>query len=542
MASLGARSVTVTELLLARTGDRRTGLLFEGQRWTWAECVRESTDRAALLGSLRRPGPFHVGVLMDNCPELIFLLGGAALSGAVLVGLNPVRRGEELASDIRRADCQVVLTDSRYAELLDSLDGLDLGAASGRVMDIESAAWHVSLFSHRDRPLPPAASQPDDLLMLRYTAGTGGAPKPVRGTHRALLGPADTLAEQLGLGVEDTTYLALPLCHGITLTAGWLPALATGATVALSRRFSTRAFLSEAHDAGARYAVYSGRALTHILAAAQDTGQDCSLRLLLGCGTPERDVTEFARRFGCRVVDTYWACEDGIVLGYPPDTPPGALGTLPAGVDVLDPDTGTPCPPGAVGELVNTAGTGAFAGYYPGEDTEPGGRFHSRFSSGDLVHRDEHGYCYFAGRADERLWVGDEYVDAGPVERVLLGNPVVGDVAVYPVPDPAGDCVAAAIVLRPDAAFDPARFASFLAAQRDQGDLRPAQLPRLIRLTTRLPQTSGYQLHRRMLATQHWRAADPLWWREGTEPTFVPLRSPAERQRVERRNGQPNTR
>ena len=72
--------------------------------------------------------PPHVGVLLDNVPEYLFLLGGAALAGAVVVGINPTRRGAELARDIRHTDCQVIVTDSSYAQLL---DGLDLGAASG---------------------------------------------------------------------------------------------------------------------------------------------------------------------------------------------------------------------------------------------------------------------------------------------------------------------------------------------------------------------------------------------------------------------------
>ena len=70
---------------------------FEDEQWTWAEHVQISADRAAWLQSIRRDGPFHVGVLMDNVPEFSFLLGAAAFSGAVIVGLNPTRRGAELA-------------------------------------------------------------------------------------------------------------------------------------------------------------------------------------------------------------------------------------------------------------------------------------------------------------------------------------------------------------------------------------------------------------------------------------------------------------
>jgi len=72
MAAPGDSLPTVTDLLLARADDPGTGLVFEDQAWTWAEHVQECADRAALLQSLRRPGPFHIGVLMDNTPEFSF--------------------------------------------------------------------------------------------------------------------------------------------------------------------------------------------------------------------------------------------------------------------------------------------------------------------------------------------------------------------------------------------------------------------------------------------------------------------------------------
>src|SRR6266498_4400620 len=183
MTAPGDPVPTVTELLLARADDANPGLAFDDQRWSWKDHVRECADRAALLRSLRRPGPFHIGVLLDNVPEFSFLLGGAALAGAVLVGLNTTRRGEALVRDIRLADCQVVITDSRYVELL---QGLDTGA---RVLDLDSPAWHVMAYRHQYSALEAAPTKPDDLLMLIFTSGTSGEPKAVRVTHRKVTAP-----------------------------------------------------------------------------------------------------------------------------------------------------------------------------------------------------------------------------------------------------------------------------------------------------------------------------------------------------------------
>ena len=183
MTAPGDPVPTVTELLLARADDANPGLAFEDRRWSWKEHVQECADRAALLRSLRRPGPFHVGVLLDNVPEFSFLLGGAALAGAVLVGLNTSRRGEALVRDIKLADCQVVLTDSRYVELL---QGLNIGA---RVLDIDSAAWHVTAYRHQYSPLEVGArdaGRPADAdLHVRHQRRAEGGPVHPRQDHRA---------------------------------------------------------------------------------------------------------------------------------------------------------------------------------------------------------------------------------------------------------------------------------------------------------------------------------------------------------------------
>ena len=89
---------TIAELLLARADDDNTALLFENQRWSWRELVQEAATRSAILRQLRpRDRPWHVGVLLENTPEYIFLIAGAALCGATVVGINPTRRGAELA-------------------------------------------------------------------------------------------------------------------------------------------------------------------------------------------------------------------------------------------------------------------------------------------------------------------------------------------------------------------------------------------------------------------------------------------------------------
>jgi fatty-acyl-CoA synthase len=532
MAQPGRPTPTVTELLLRRERDRNPGLLFEDQRWSWAEVVAESANRAALLTSLRRPGPFHVGLLLDNVPEFAFLLGGAALAGAVVVGLNTTRRGDALARDVTLADCQVVITDSRYVELLDELD---LGPAQDRVLNVDTAAWHMSLFTHRDRHLEPVPASPHDLLMLIFTSGTSGDPKAVRCTHGKIAAPGAMLAERLAIGPDDTVYLSMPMFHSNAIMAGWSVGLAAGATLALRRRFSASGFLDDVRKFGVTYANYVGKPLSYVLGTQpQPDDADNPLRVVFGNEASERDVVAFAERFGCRVIDAYGSTEGGITLPRPAELPPGALGQLGDGVAIVDPETAQPVPPAvfdehgrllnvdeAVGELVRTNGVGLFAGYYRDPAADQERVRDGMFWSGDLAYRDEQGFAYFYGRTSEWLRVDGENLGAEPIERILLRHPDVSEVAVYGVPDAgAGEAVMAALVLRRDRTFDPEAFAEFLAAQRDLG---PKQVPRFIRLATRLPRTPTHKVIKRTLRAQGWKCVDPVWWRPGTDLRFRPL-------------------
>jgi fatty-acyl-CoA synthase len=110
--------------------------------------------------------------------------------------------------------------------------------------------------------------------------------------------------------------------------------------------------------------------------------------------------------------------------------------------------------------------------------------------------------------------VDSENLTAGPIERVLVRFGPVAAVAVYPVPDPrSGDQVMAAVEVLPDAAFDPADFGRFLAAQPDLGT---KWVPAFVRVTSALPQTASGKVTKEPLRRQGWwDGPDPVYLRQG---------------------------
>jgi fatty-acyl-CoA synthase len=517
-----AAARTVAELLAAREHDDSPGLHFPGSTWTWRRVVAESRRRARLASALQTPGPFHVGVLLDNVPEYLLWLGACALTGATVVGINPTRRGAELARDIRFTDCQLLVTDHAGAELL---AGLDLDIPVDRILLVDGADYRDRLDAATEAASPRAV-EPEDLLLLLFTSGTTGDPKAVRCSQGRLAAIAGRAAEAYGFEQHDVCYCPMPLFHGNAIMALWAPSLAVGASVAVAGRFSASRFLDDVRRFGATRFTYVGKALAYVLTTPErDDDGDNPLRHGFGTEASGPDRAIFERRFACRLVEGYGSSEGGTSINVTPDTPPGSLG-LPQPTDdvaVIDPETRRECARArfheggglanagaAIGEIVSRIGGRGFEGYYKNPAGNAERLRNDWYWSGDLGYRDEAGFFYFAGRGGDWLRVDSENFAAAPIERAIERHPDVAAAAVYAVPDPrSGDQVMATLELRPGAGFDPEGFATFLDAQPDLGTKWP---PRFVRLSPGLPLTATGKITKASLRVEGWDCADPVMW------------------------------
>lgn len=535
---MGAALATFAELLRSRAGDDHVGLRFGAGAWSWSDVVRESAARAVALHGFPAPPdrPRHLGVLLENVPDYVFWIGAAALSGSVLVGLNPTRRGAALARDIRHTDCDLIITERRLAGLL---DGLDHGVPAERVLDIDERGPYPA--AEPPERLPPGEAT----LLLLFSSGSTGAPKAVRCSQARLGALAETLAARTELTRDSVTYLCMPLFHGNSLMMNLAPAMYVGATVCLARKFSASGFVRDLHRYHPTFVNYVGRALAYVLAQPETPrDRNCGVRLAMGTEASAADLRRFAARFGCRVEEGYGSSEGVLRINRTPDTPEGSLG-LPVGgsdVRVLDEATGRECPPAefdehgrlrnadaAIGQIVGIGLAPRFEGYYKNPEAHAERVRGADFWTGDLAYRDARGFFYFAGRGSDWLRVDSENFAAAPVERILERWGDVTLALVYPVPDPrTGDQVMCALRMRPGVEFDPARFARFLA---DQPDLGTKWLPRFVRVIAEPPDTGNGKVAKAVLRRAAWRTADPVFVRDGDG--YRPL-DPASRDRWER--------
>ncbi len=485
----------------------------------------------------RAPGPFHVATLLDNVPEHVLWLGGAALAGACSWAATPRTGGRTWPGTWPTPSAS---SSSPTGPISPWSRASTWEPGIGTVSARESPAswWSTtrrppsSAPSTATRRCRPARGRglgvdEDGLGYLIFTSGTSGAPKACRCTQGRLARIGIIVAQMYSLTVDDVCFISMPLFHSNALMAGLAPAIAAGATIALPTggRFSASGFLADVRRHGVTYFNYVGKPLSYILATPERPDDaDNPLVRVFGNEGAEADVVRFGERFGCAVVDSYGSTEGGATVQRTPDTPHGALGRAPEGTMVVDPETAEQCPAArfddsgmlvnseeAVGELVSAGGAAGFEGYWHNDEAERARLRNGWYWTGDLAYRDEAGFFYFAGRSDDWLRVDGENFAAAPVARILERHPDVVLASVYAVPDRVvGDQVMAALQLRPEASFDADAFAAFLDAQ---GDLGTKWAPRYVRVCPELPITATSKVLVRTLRAERWNCADPVWWR-----------------------------
>jgi steroid-22-oyl-CoA synthetase len=523
----------IAEFVKARANDPGVAILFEDESYTWPEYVQACATRAAYLQAELRPGlPQHVGLLLDNTPEYVMWLGAAALVDAVIVGINPTRRGAELARDITHADCQLILTESRHAHLL---DGLELGAAAGRMLDVDTDEYRTVLAPHADASPPDVEIHENGIYLLLFTSGTSGAPKACICSQGRLARIAEVFTTRQPIAREHVMYQVMPLFHSNACMVGFGPWVASGATNALRRRFSASGFLPDVRRYGVTFFNYVGKPLSYILATPeQPDDADTTLTDVFGNEGADLDIERFAKRFGCRVQDGYGSTEGGANISRVDGMPKGSLGLGPDGTAILDAETGEECPRArfdeqgrllnpleAIGEIVNKNGAAGFEGYYKNNEANEARVRSGYYWTGDLGYRDERGYFYFAGRDFEWLRVDGENFAAAPIERLVARHPDVVLACVYAVPDEeVGDQVMVTVELRPGAAFDPEDFDEFLS---EQPDLGTKWSPRYVRVVDKMPTTESQKPMKRQLRHERWDAAGGVYWRPAKNEPLRPM-------------------
>jgi acetyl-CoA synthetase len=120
------------------------------------------------------------------------------------------------------------------------------------------------------------------------------------------------------------------------------------------------------------------------------------------------------------------------------------------------------------------------------------------YLTGDLAMRDEDGYFWFVGRADDVIKSAGHLIGPFEVESALMEHPAVAEAGVIGIPDPvAGEMVKAFVALKPGYEADEALRKALLGHARKR--LGAAVAPKEIAFRDSLPRTRSGKIMRRLL-------------------------------------------
>jgi acetyl-CoA synthetase len=237
------------------------------------------------------------------------------------------------------------------------------------------------------------------------------------------------------------------------------------------------------------------------------------LRFVASVGEPldPRTVLWGREGFGLPVHDNWWQTETGaIMIANTPgmEIRPGSMGKPLPGVEAAvlqrrGEGTLEMLDGGEVsGELALRQGwPSMFRTYLGAEDRYQRCFEGSWYLTGDLVRRDESGYFWFLGRADDAIKSSGHLIGAAEVERALLEHPAVAEAGVIGKPDPvAGELVKAFVSLRPDYVAGEELRRAIMAHARSR--LGAAVAPKEIEFRASLPKTRSGKILRRLLKSR----------------------------------------
>ena len=440
----------------------------------------------------------RVLLALDDSPAFAAVFWGAVKIGAVAVPVNTLMSTADYEFLLNDSRASVAVVEDAVAEKLASLR-----ARCPFVRSVVPASRFRAWLAACPATLEPAPTSPEDIMFWGYTSGSTGAPKAAVHSHKDFVAAADLVGVGVfGLDETDVTFSASKMFFSFGLgNSLYFPARVGAAAVLVPDRMDPERALTviDRERPSVFFAVATLYARMLQVPDAARRYDLSSLRLCVSSGEslPAPIFDAWGERFGHELVDVVGSTEalHDFIANRPGKARRGSAGQIVSGFDAkLVDDDGQPVAANAVGHLLIKGPTTA-PHYWNRLERTRATMLGEWLRTGDMFSRDEEGYFYFAGRSDDMLKVGGQWVSPAEVESRLLEHPAVLEAGVIGRLDAAGlTRPAAFVVLKPEARRSADLIDELTTFVR--GGLAGFKTPRWIEIVDELPKTATGKIQR----------------------------------------------
>jgi len=475
-ALLGTPIPKLFDQIVAQHGDREAVVsIHQDVRLTYAELADRVNKLAKAFIAAGFEKGDRVGIWSPNNVEWLTTQYATAKAGIILVTINPAYRVHELAYVLEQSGCKGLVMQNQFktsdyegmiSELCPDLAERSAGALNSEqfpnlkvVISVTSSDltgiydWtdFLGLASNKsDEELSVRQSNQDmdDAINIQYTSGTTGFPKGATLSHHNILNNGYFVASTMNFTEEDRLVIPVPLYHCFGMVMGNLGCLSHGAcAIYPSEGFEPEAVLQavQAERATALYGVPT----MFIAELALPNFSDYKLStlrtgIMAGAPCPIETMKQVSELMHMTEVEIAYGMTETSPVSFqtrvdsPLDKRVSTVGRVHPHVEVkiTDPETGSICPVGEMGELC-TRGYSIMLGYWENpEATATAIDSNGWMHTGDTAIMDEDGYVNIVGRIKDMIVRGGENVYPREVEEYLMTHDSIEAVQVTGVPDP----------------------------------------------------------------------------------------------------------
>jgi long-chain acyl-CoA synthetase len=364
-----------------------------------------------------------VAIVAANSADYLILYMATMAAGLVSVCVNHKLPRETVAHIMKDSAIKLAVADSERAPL---------------VAELVPTVAIERLDSLLDPgPFTPVDMTPEEVAMVLYTSGSTGLPKGVPLTHGGYIWATGATPEQRPGTEGKKAIIAAPLFHMNGLFSAKM-VLINGGTIVLMTAFTARGYIRAIDRLRIDMVTSVPTMLALVIRETEELAKadlSCVTTAVTGSAPSTAEFFEQMHRlFPNAETANSWGTTESGPLGFGPHPdgipkPLGALGYPRKGIEVKfvggDENQG----------VLHIRTPALMTGYLNREADTRKRLIDGWYDTGDVMRRDENGFVFFVGRADDMFQCGGENVYPGEVEKLLNQHPDVAQVCVVPVAD-----------------------------------------------------------------------------------------------------------